>query len=99
MAENRLESLKSRLDLELKEIDNQAENDYFLELHEKRTKFPKNENNLLVAHLLGLCEDFDPSSDPKFTQGEFPDIDVDYPPRSRSTSGTTGVPEIGRAHV
>ena len=80
MAERSLDSLRPRLELELKEIDKQAENDYFLELHEKRVKFPKNENNLLVALLLGLCDDFDASSEPKFVQGEFPDIDVDYLP-------------------
>lgn len=71
---------KDRLKLELKEIDNQAEHDYFLDLAERGVRFPKNENNLMVACLLGLCEDFDVSSEPKFTQGEFPDIDVDYLP-------------------
>ena len=74
------DSVRDRLRLELKEIDNQAEHDYFLELREKKARFPRNENNLLVAYLLGLCDEFDPSSEPKFIQGEFPDIDVDYLP-------------------
>jgi hypothetical protein len=72
--------LQERLKFELKEMDNQAEHDYFLDSYDKKIKFSKNENNLLVAHLLGLCDDFDPSSEPKFVQGEFPDIDVDYLP-------------------
>lgn len=71
---------KDRLRAEIKEIDNQAEHDYFLDLYDKKAKFNKNENNLLVAYLLGLTEDFDPSCDPKHVQGEFPDIDVDYLP-------------------
>lgn len=74
------EKYKNRLKLEIKEIDNQAEHDYFVELYEKNAKFPKNENNLLVCCLLGFCESFDIGSEPKFIQGEFPDIDVDYLP-------------------
>jgi len=73
-------SFKERLKVEIKEIDNQAEHDYFLDLHEKKAKFPKNENNLLVPYLLGLAEDFEISSEPAHIQGEFPDIDVDYLP-------------------
>lgn len=72
--------LRDRLKMEIKEIDNQAEYDYFLDLHDKGVKFPRNENNLLVPYLLGLTDDFDPSSEPHFVQGEFPDIDVDYLP-------------------
>jgi hypothetical protein len=71
---------KDRLKAEIKEIDNQAEHDYFIELYERRARFPKNENNLLVPHLLGLTDDFDISSEPAHIQGEFPDIDVDYLP-------------------
>ena len=72
--------LKDRLKLEIKEIDNQAEYDYFLDLRDRGVKFAKNENNLLVPYLLGLTDEFDPSSEPQYTQGEFPDIDVDYLP-------------------
>lgn len=72
--------LKDRLKLEIKEIDNQAEYEYFLDLRDRGVKFPKNENNLLVSYLLGLTDEFDPSSEPHFVQGEFPDIDVDYLP-------------------
>jgi DNA polymerase III alpha subunit len=71
---------KDRLKSEIKEIDNQAEHEYFLELVEKRAKFKKNENNLLVPYLLGLTDEFDIASEPAYVQGEFPDIDVDYLP-------------------
>jgi DNA polymerase III alpha subunit len=71
---------KDRLRLEIKEIDNQAEHDYFLDLHDKKAKFSKNENDLIVPYLMGLTDEFDPSKEPKHVQGEFPDIDVDYLP-------------------
>lgn len=71
---------KDRLKIEIKEIDNQAEHDYFLELHERGVKFSRNENNLLVPYLLGLTDEFDISVEPAHIQGEFPDIDVDYLP-------------------
>lgn len=71
---------KNRLKKELQEIDSQAEHDYFLDLYEKKSRFSKNENNLFIAYLLDLCEEFDISKDPTFIQGEFPDIDVDYLP-------------------
>jgi DNA polymerase III alpha subunit len=72
--------IKDRLKLEIKEIDNQAEHDYFLELHKKKAKFSKNENNLLIPYLLGLTDEFEIKKEPNFIQGEFPDIDVDYLP-------------------
>ena len=75
-----MQSLARRLEEELREVDNQAENDYFLELYDRKVRFPSNENNLLVAYLLGLSDEFDESLEPKFIQGEFPDIDVDYLP-------------------
>lgn len=71
---------RERLKKEILEIDNQAEHEYFLSLYDKKLRFPKNENNLLVAYLLGLAEDFDIESEHTYIQGEFPDIDVDYLP-------------------
>lgn len=72
--------LNDRLKSEIKEIDNQAEHDYFLDLYDRGVRFPLNENNLLVPYLLGLTDEFDPSMEPAHIQGEFPDIDVDYLP-------------------
>jgi DNA polymerase III alpha subunit len=74
------EVYKNRLKKELQEIDNQAEHEYFLVLHDKKAKFSNNENNLFIAYILGLCEDFDVNKEPNYVQGEFPDIDVDYLP-------------------
>lgn len=74
------EVYKNRLKKELQEIDNQAEHDYFLVLHDKKAKFSNNENNLFIAYLLDLCQEFDINKDPNYVQGEFPDIDVDYLP-------------------
>ena len=72
--------LRDRLKAEIREVDNQAEHDYFLDLHDRGARFPRNENNLLVPFLLGLTDEFDPSSESAHVQGEFPDIDVDYLP-------------------
>jgi len=72
--------LRDRLKQEIREVDNQAEHDYFLDLHDRGARFPRNENNLLVPFLLGLTDEFDPASEPAHVQGEFPDIDVDYLP-------------------
>jgi DNA polymerase III alpha subunit len=74
------EKFRNRLKLEIKEIDNQAEHDYFIDLYNKKIKFVKNENNLLVPYILGLTDEFDIGQDPVCVQGEFPDIDVDYLP-------------------
>jgi DNA polymerase III alpha subunit len=74
------QSHKDRFKKELQEIDSQADHEYFLDLYNANKKFCKNENNLFVVYLLGLCEDFDINKDPTYIQGEFPDIDVDYLP-------------------
>ena len=74
------DAYKDRLKKELQEIDAQAEHDYFLDLYDKKTIYPQNENNLLISYLLGLCGEFDIDKEPIWIQGEFPDIDVDYLP-------------------
>ncbi|RDJ35291.1 MAG: hypothetical protein DWQ19_10780 [Crenarchaeota archaeon] len=70
----------NRLLLEIKEIDTQIAHEYFYDLYEKQAKFAYNENNLLVAYLLGLTDDFDINSDPTYIQGDMPDIDSDFNP-------------------
>lgn len=72
------EIYKLKLKEEIKEISNQNEYDYFLDLCDKKVKFSKNENNLLVPYLLGIVDEFDIDVPSNFVQGEFPDIDVDY---------------------
>lgn len=71
-----------RLKRELKEVDAQAEWDYFLKLHHKfqteKLIFPTNENNNLIDFVLGLTTLFDLEKPSAFIQGESPDIDIDY---------------------
>jgi DNA polymerase III alpha subunit len=74
------DSLKSRLDDELREVLAQSEDDYLLDLYHKKVKFAVNENNLLVVYLLGLVDAFDVKNPPRHIDGEFPDIDQDYLP-------------------
>jgi DNA polymerase-3 subunit alpha len=74
------EKYKTRLAEELKEINAKNESEYFLKLTGKR----ENENNLLIPHLLGICDDFNIDSPPKYEYGELPDIDVDYLPSIRN---------------
>jgi DNA polymerase III alpha subunit len=71
---------RERLKKELQEIDSQADHEYFLDIYDKNNKYSKNENNLFIAYLLNVCEDFEINKDPVYVQGEFPDIDVDYLP-------------------
>lgn len=72
------EIYKKRLKEEIKEIKAQNEYGYFVDLADKGNRFSKNENNLLVAYLLGLVEDIDIEKPPGYTYGEYPDLDVDY---------------------
>jgi len=71
---------QDRFEEEMLEIDGQGEHDYFMDLVNKKAKFARNENNLLIAYLLGLCDDFDINEKPIYVQGEYPDIDVDFIP-------------------
>lgn len=73
---------KDRLKKELKEIDAQGEHEYLLNLQNqfqsKGLILPYNQHNLLVYYLLDLCKDFDIEKEYAWSQGEFPDIDIDY---------------------
>ena len=77
------EQHKIRFKLELKEISAQNMAEYFMTAFDKKQKWSKNENNLLVAFLLGLVEEFNSDELPVYEHGEFPDIDVDYLPMVR----------------
>lgn len=72
------DNYKLRLERELKEIEVQMECDYFLDLFKKSVKFPKNDNNIFVAKLLRLVDDFDINKESEHVLGEFPDIDMDF---------------------
>ena len=69
---------RKRLKNEFIEIDVQDRYDYFLNYYENGTRWAKNDHNLLVPFLLGLCPNFDLGRESDFTVGEYPDIDVDY---------------------
>lgn len=71
------EKYRKRLEWELREIDVQGKAEYFLKLFSEKNKC-KNTNNIIVPWLLGICDDFNVDTDPKFVQGDMPDIDVDY---------------------
>lgn len=71
------EKYRKRLEWELREIDVQGKAEYFLKLFSEKNKC-KNTNNIIVPWLLGICDDFNVDADPKFVQGDMPDIDVDY---------------------
>jgi len=69
---------RKRLEWELREIDVQGKSDHLIKMFKDKVRCDGNENNLISFWLLGLCQEFDVDRDPKFTQGDMPDIDVDY---------------------
>lgn len=71
---------KKRLKWELEEVISRNKSDYFWNLYTNRTRYPQNQNNLLICWLLGIVPDHDIDKDPNCVYGEFPDIDVDYIP-------------------
>jgi DNA polymerase III alpha subunit len=89
-----------RLGVEFKELNNQDEWAYFKQLVDEGKKFPENENNLLIAYLLGLCDDFDIEKPIDWIEGEWPDIDVDYVPPVQDYLRNEWAPkEYGRENV
>ena len=73
-----------RLEAEFKEIDAQNEAGYFLELFDRKVRYPENENNLFAPFLLGLVPSVNVEREAEHTFGEWPDIDIDYIPIVRS---------------
>ena len=72
------EKHRRRLEWELREVDVQGKSDLFLTMFRDKKRLPSNDNNVMIPWLLGLCDDFEVERDPKFVQGDMPDIDVDY---------------------
>lgn len=77
------EKEEARLRQELKEIADKRDADYFLDLFDRKVRYAANEYNLMVAFLLKLCKEYNPSKQPEYTVPEWPDIDVDYLPEVR----------------
>lgn len=89
-----------RLRWEIAEIKAQDEAGYFLDLHARGVKYAENQNNLLVAWLLGICDDCKIDADPDCIYGEYPDIDVDYLKTVRDyLKQTWAVKEFGAEYV
>lgn len=77
------EKHKQRLELELKEIDDQSRYDYFLDIFKAKEKRSYNKNNLFVAKLLRVTDAFNIDQPAKYGYGDLPDIDCDYLPLIR----------------
>jgi len=85
----------ARLKEELRDIDAKNESDYFLDLYDREIRPEEgNENNLLVAYLLGLVDDFNIDEPPFYVYGELPDIDVDYLPEVRDYLKNEWAPRV-----
>lgn len=88
------EKYLKRLNWELKEIENQDKEDYFLDLYTRKITYPENQNNLLIPYLLDIVKDFDIEQDPNCIQGDMPDIDVDFIPPIRDFLKNEWAPKI-----
>ena len=75
---------EKRFKWEVEEILAKEKHDYFLDLYDRKIKYPHNQNNLLVCWLLGIVPDHDIQKEPAnvFT-GDLPDVDIDYIPMVR----------------
>lgn len=76
---------KARLDFELQEIKKKDEAWLFLRFykavkHKKIEPIEKNEHNLFIWWVLGVCSNINFDKSPAFTEAEFPDVDIDYHP-------------------
>lgn len=85
---HRDERYTKRLKLELAEMRGKKKGDALWRLHNiwldhaiknpEHTARPENENNLLITELLGITQSVRIDLEPNATQGDFPDIDVDF---------------------
>jgi DNA polymerase-3 subunit alpha len=85
---------KKRLAWELGEINAKGKHDYFWSMHEKKVRYPLNQNNLLICKLLGICKDYNIENDPNCEYGSYPDIDIDYLDIVRDYLKTDWAPRI-----
>jgi len=80
-----LEYIK-RLEFEIKEIEKQGSNEYWIDLLESGKKFDVNKNGLVIAYLMGICSVDPIAANIKHNisyQPDFPDIDIDFLPNAR----------------
>lgn len=81
---NNDERYLKRLKWEQEEILAKDKESYFQNLFSNKTKYPFNQNNLLIVWLLDIAPDFEVDKDPKCEYGDFPDIDSDFIPQIRN---------------
>ena len=75
---------QKRYKWEFDEILGKEKYQYFFDLYKTKTRYPQNQNNLLVCKLLGIVPDFDIDKEPAYVfTGDLPDIDIDYLPAVR----------------
>jgi DNA polymerase III alpha subunit len=93
---------KERLDQELKEVDKQGANDYWVDLCNEGAKFDENPNGLVLPLVLGITD-----VDPVKTkvdhiwqyQPDFPDIDIDFLPITRAPLKKYAASTYGEDHI
>jgi DNA polymerase III alpha subunit len=92
----------SRLVFELKEIDKQGANNYWIRLYNSATKFEHNNNGLVLPFLLGITN-VDPIQIGKNHiieyHPDFPDIDIDFLPEARDSVKQYAEDKYGSDHV
>ena len=86
------EAYQSRLALEMKDIDAQEEQDYFLDLYDKGLKYPRNQNNLLIPWALGIVTDFDISQPPEYAFSDWPTLTLIFCLKSATILKMSGHP-------
>ncbi len=77
------EKLRLQLKNELRDVSSQDLYGYYDKIISKGEKY-KNESNVLIPYLLGICDDYDAKEEAKYDQGEWPDVDVDFLPSIRN---------------
>ena len=89
-----------RLKWEIEEIVVKEKVEYFWDLYTNKTRYSKNQNNLLVCWLLGIAPDFSIEDLPNCSYGDYPDIDVDFLPIVRNYIKEVWAPkEFGEEYV
>lgn len=91
-----------RLETELKEIEKQGANDYWVGLQQEGAKFEENKNGLVLPWLLGITN-VDPMEN-KIDhiweyQPDFPDIDIDFLPIARASLKKYAAKKYGEDHI
>lgn len=89
-----------RLKFELKEIDKQGANTYWIELFNQGHKYDTNDNGLVLPWLLGMTKVDPLDNDHKIERStDLPDIDVDCLPEARDKIKAYAAEKYGKDYV